>query len=131
MMRRCLRALLVAAVLCAPAIGRAQDSAVRFPILSVGDSTFTFSITQVPWVARGQQGIAVDPRRRDVLVARFRVLSVTDGVADALIIGQTQRVNTDHVALLREPNNAWYARRSFWVGTIGGTIAGFLIGLAL
>ena len=117
--------------LVAPNALHAQDSAVRFEIRTVGDSTFTFASTQAPWVARGQHGIAVDPRRRDGLVARFVVLTVADGVANALILGQSQKVTTDHMVLLRPPQSHWYANKTFWSGALGGLLGGFVLGKAL
>ena len=120
-------ALLVGAIV-APQRARAQDSAVRFEIRSVGDSTFTFDVSRAPWVARGQKGIAVDPRRRDGLVARFVVLAVDGGVANALIVGQAQKLTTDHVVLLRPPREHWYASKKFWAGALGGLVVGFFVG---
>lgn len=113
-----------------PARARAQDEAVRFDIRSVGDSTFTFDVSRAPWVARGQSGIAVDPRRRDGLVARFVVLGVSEGVANALILGQSQKLTTEHVVLLRPPRERWYASGKFWLGALGGLIVGFFVGHA-
>ena len=106
----------------------AQDTAQRFEITAVGDTTFQFAVPNAPWVARGQQGIAVDPRRRDGLVARFRVMSVTNGIADALILGQTQKVTTEHVALVTPPPPRFYSRWSFWSGLAAGLVGGFAIG---
>ena len=129
MLARFVRVLTVAAaVLVLPAAVRAQDSAIRLEIRSVGDSVFTFNSSPVSWIARGQQGIVVDPRRRDVLVARFRVLSVDAGVGNALILGQTQPVSTDHVALLREPRPHWFTSKSFWFGVAAGAAGGFVVG---
>ena len=129
MLARALRAgALAIALVILPSAVRAQDTAVRMEIKSVGDSTFTFNATNVPWVARDQSGIVVDPRRRDVLVARFKVLSVEAGTGNALILGQTQRVSTDHVALLSEPHPPWYTRRTFWTGLAIGLIGGFGLG---
>lgn len=125
---RILLALALACAAGAPRAARAQDNAVRFEIRTVGDSTFTFAAPQAPWVARGQKGIAVDPRRRDGLVARFVVLGVDDGVANALILGQSQKVTTDHVVLLRPPRMHWYASKRFWVGALGGLAVGFAAG---
>jgi hypothetical protein len=131
MFARVIRSLaIVAALAVAPSIVRAQDSAVRMEIKSVGDSTFTFNSSQIPWVASGQNGIVVDPRRRDVLVARFRVLTVESGVGSALILGQTQPVSVDHVALLRQPRPHWYTSKSFWIGVAGGVVGGFIAGKA-
>lgn len=128
---RWLCALVVALALVVPLGVRAQDTAVRFEIMSVNDSTFTFNAGHVAWIARGQSGIAVDPRRRDVLVARFRILGVRAGIAEALILGQTQKVTTDHVALVHEPTPRWYTSRSFWSGLLAGLAGGVLIGRAL
>jgi hypothetical protein len=131
MLARFVRVLTVAAaVLVVPAAVRAQDSAIRLEIRSVGDSVFTFNSSPVSWIARGQQGIVVDPRRRDVLVARFRVLSVDAGVGNALILGQTQPVSIDHVALLREPRPRWFSNKTFWFGVAAGAAGGFVIGKA-
>ena len=124
-------ALALAVGVTAPRAARAQDNAVRFEIRSVGDSTFTFATPQAPWVARGQKGIAVDPRRRDGLVARFVVLGVDAGVANALILGQSQKVTTDHVVLLRPPQLHWYASKRFWAGALGGLVVGIVTGKAL
>ena len=124
-------ALALAVGAAAPRAARAQDNAVRFEIRSVGDSTFTFATPQAPWVARGQKGIAVDPRRRDGLVARFVVLGVDGGVANALILGQSQKVTTDHVVLLRPPQLHWYASKRFWAGALGGLVVGIVTGKAL
>jgi len=120
----------LAAAATAPRVAHAQDNAVRFEIRSVGDSTFTFAAPQAPWVAKGQKGIAVDPRRRDGLVARFVVLGVDDGIANALILGQSQKVTTDHVVLMRPPRSHWYASKRFWFGALGGAVAGFVAGKA-
>ena len=128
---RLLLALALAAGFTAPRAARAQDNAVRFEIRTVGDSTFTFAAPQAPWVARGLKGIAVDPRRRDGLVARFVVLGVDGGVANALILGQSQKVTTDHVVLLRPPQMHWYASKRFWAGALGGAVIGFAAGKAL
>ena len=83
----------------APRAG-AQERAVRFEITEAQDTVFSFAVGRYPWVAPGQRGIVVDPRRRDVLVARFRVLRVQDGVATALVTGQTTTLSTSHAALL-------------------------------
>ena len=127
---RILLALALFAGIGAPRAAHAQDSAVRFEIRAVGDSTFTFATPQAPWVARGQKGIAVDPRRRDGLVARFVVLGVDGGLANALILGQSQKVTTDHVVLLRPPRSHWYASKRFWAGALGGLAVGVAVGSA-
>ena len=102
----------------------AQASATRFEITAVGDTTFTFRVGgPIEWVRRGQRGIVVDPRRRDVLIARFRVTDVRNGEATALITGQTTVVETEQVALLTRPETPWYRQRTFWLGLLlGGAI---------
>jgi hypothetical protein len=107
------------------------DDRARFEILSVGDSTFTFAVGSRHWVAPHARGDAVDPRRRNALVARFEVTSVSGGVATALIIGETTRLNTTHVALLDAPREAFYRKGSFWGGVLAGVVAGAGITAAL
>jgi hypothetical protein len=118
-------ALLAAVAAVAPAAS-AQESATRFEITAVADTTFSIRIGERSgWVRRGLEGIAVDPRRRDLLIARFRVVDVSDGEAVALITGQTTLVETEHVALLTRPRTPWYRQRGFWVGLLlGGAIGG-------
>ena len=111
-------------LLAAAPAAHAQPSATRFEITAVGDTTFVFRVGDPQdWVRRGMSGIAVDPRRRDVLIARFRVTAVRDGEATALITGQTTVVETEHVALLTRPETPWYRRPTFWIGLVlGGAI---------
>ena len=109
-------------------IAGAQETSVRFEITAVGDTSFLFRPGRHAWVSAGQRGIAVDPRRRDVMVARFRVVQVSDGVATAVITGQTTNIATDHVALIVQPNPHWYQRRTFWVGALVGAIIGAAAG---
>ena len=79
------------------------------------------------WLRRGLTGIAIDPRKRDVLVARLRVLSVDKaGNVSALVTGQTTAVTTSHVVLMQEEPPAWFKRRTFW----GGMVLGVALGAA-
>jgi hypothetical protein len=106
----------------------AQEGAVRFEITNVSDSTFTFPVGRNRWVSKRQRGIAVDPRRRDVLVARFRVLRVESGTATALITGETTRLEADDVALLERPRPRFYQRAEFWMGAAIGAAVGLGLG---
>jgi hypothetical protein len=113
-------AVLAGSALTASAQGKAP---ARFPITSVGDSTFSFHSGSARWVARGSEGAVVDPSRRDALVAHFRVLSVLHGDAIALVTGQMTDVTTDHVAVLEAPGRPWYRVRLFWLGLfLGGAV---------
>ena len=133
---RCLGRRLRAAALClmvcmaVPGVAAAQFRGIRFEITQVGDTTFRFPRGFATWVKEGVTGIAVDPRRRDVLVARFRVIAVDSGLATALITGQTTRVATEHVVVLREPPRPWWRGLTFWGGTALGAALGFLLGRA-
>ena len=126
-----MRRLLAAAALCAMTATsvRAQYRGVRFEIISVGDTTFVFSSGGEKWLRQGQTGIAVDPRRRDALVARFRVTTVRDGVVDALVTGQTTNIRVEHVAILEEPRRRWYRAGSFWAGLLTGATIGVSVAL--
>ena len=120
-----LAAIACAALLPARRAG-AQDlqRAVRFQIAAVGDTTFTFPVGGAKWVRVGAKGIAIDPRRRDALVARFEVLRIERGTATALVTGETMRLTVDHFAVLEEPKMPWFAQRPFWLGTVLGLLVG-------
>ena len=105
----------------------AQFRGVRFEITQVSDTTFRFPRGTAGWVKAGSTGIAVDPRRRDVLVARFRVVRVDSGLVTAVITGQTTRVATEHVAVMSEPPRPWYRGITFWGGVVFGIVIGALI----
>jgi hypothetical protein len=105
----------------------AQFRGVRFEITQVSDTTFRFPRGTAGWVKPGETGIAVDPRRRDALVARFRVVKVDSGLVTALVTGMTTRVATEHIAIMSEPQKPWYRTMIFWGGTLLGFVAGVLI----
>ena len=109
----------------------AQETSARFEIASAGDSTFTLVVGRHPWVRPGLYGIVVDPRQRDVLIARFQIIAADSANAMGLITGMTTRVTTEHVALLDKPPPPvppWHKRRSFWLGVLFGVAAGFTLG---
>lgn len=107
-----------------PALLTSQESAARFEIGAVGDSTLTFEVGKHDWIEVGQRGIVVDPQRRDALVARFHIIEVSNGQATALVTGQTMRVTPDHVALLNRPPVRFYRHLAFWAGALIGAVAG-------
>jgi hypothetical protein len=121
-MRRLLTILGLALGLAAPL--NAQVKGVRFEITAVGDTTLSFAVGTAQWVRKGLSGIAVDPRRRDALVARFRIVDVNEGIATAVITGQTTRTAMDQVAILDEPTRSLYRTLGFW----GGVVIGFALG---
>lgn len=125
-------AVVVAALLGAlPGGAGAQETSARFEIASAGDSTFTLVVGRHPWVRPGLYGIVVDPRQRDVLIARFQIIAADSANAMGLITGMTTRVTTEHVALLDKPPPPvppWHKRRSFWLGVLFGVAAGVAIG---
>jgi len=120
---------LIAAVGCAcapPHVTAVRDpaGARRFEIIDAGDSTFKFIVAGTPWVRGGDVGVAVDPRRRDALVARFVVQTRVADTATALITGQTARVTATHVALLDVPRRRPLTQRAFWWGVFTGGVLG-------
>ena len=123
-------AVLIMLVPTRPAGAQAAPT-LRFEITAVGDSTIEFSVRDQPWVKAHLRGIAVDPRRRDMLVAQFEVLRVRDGVATALITGATTRVSVDHVAQLAQPPRPWWRAGSVWVAALVGLGAGLALGAGL
>lgn len=126
-------ALAVAGLCGSPNDAGAQETSARFEIASAGDSTFTLVVGRHPWVRPGLYGIVVDPRQRDVLIARFQVIAADSANAMGLVTGMTARVTTEHVALLDQPPPPpapWHQRRSFWLGILLGVAAGFSLGVA-
>ena len=113
----------------------AQFRGVRFEITQVGDTIFRFPRGSATWVkpcrssicGPGESGIAVDPRHRDELVARFKVARVDSGLVTAVITGQTTRVATEHIAVMAKPPKPWYKGITFWAGTVFGIVIGALI----
>jgi len=105
----------------------AQFRGVRFEITQVGDTTFRFPRGRAGWVKPGVTGIAVDPRRRDALVAQFEVVRIDSGLVTALVTGQTTRVATEHVVVISEPAKPWYKSLTFWGGTVFGIVIGALL----
>lgn len=126
-MRRCAAVVLcLIAALVLPTTARAQSRQVRFLITAIGDSTIEFRTGSHKWIRPGQLGVAVDPRRRDELIARFRVESVREGSATAVITGQTTAVSPEHVAVLDEPRRSAYRSPAFWIGIVVGGALGFI-----
>jgi hypothetical protein len=126
------RALLSAAgatllVLGGSASARGQTGYARFDLLSVKDSSFTFTTPRQTWVAAGQQGLAVDPAHGDELIAKFRITNVKDGTATAVVTAQTGRLTTDHVALVAQPKGPFYKSPWFWVGLVAGGVVGYAV----
>lgn len=122
------RLALLAAVIVGATTAGAQDRSVRFEIASVGDTTVTIRLGRATWIRAGARGVAVDPAQRDELVARFRVLRVTDNEAVAVVTGQTMPLSTAHMAVFSEPRRRFYGVRAFWLGLLGGALIGFGIG---
>src|SRR5687767_9152594 len=132
LVRQVLAGVLLATVFAAPNDLAAQETSARFEIASAGDSTFTLVVGKQVWVRPGLYGIVVDPRQRDVLVARFQIIAADSANAMGLVTGMAARVTTEHVALLDRPPPPvppWHRRRSFWLGMLFGIAAGFGLGV--
>ena len=128
----CLTMLLSLAAARPAAAQVAQDArTVRFGITSIADSTFTFAVGDNPWVVKGLRGLAVDPRRNDVLVARFVVTDVARGEATALITGETTRLALQHSILLQAPPERHPHRTApIAIAAVLGLLVGFVAGRA-
>jgi hypothetical protein len=128
-MRFILACLATLLLLMPVARAHAQDRDVRFTITAVGDTTVTFRAGKMTWVVRSPRAIVVDPRRRDELVARIKVLSVSStGDATAGVTGQTGRISLDHFVVAREPPSRWYRNAYLWMGAALGLVTGFGLG---
>jgi hypothetical protein len=114
---------------CAPQPGPVRATGAppaRFEIVAVRDTTFDFAVGSQRWLRPGVTGIAVDPKRRDGLVAGYRVLAVRGGVVTAVITGQTTRLTPDHMALAVRPAVPLVKQRAFWLGAFAGGLLGGL-----
>jgi len=98
--------------------------AARFEIDAVDDSTVRFRPLEAHWIRAGMSAYAVDPLRRDALVARLLVQVETGDAMSALVTSQTGRVTTSHFLLVPKPAVPWWRERPFWVGAIAGSALG-------
>ncbi len=98
--------------------------AARFEIDAVDDSTARFRPKESRWVRPGMAVYAVDPMRRDAIVARMRVLSAEGESVTALVTSQVARVNTSHVLLIARDVAPWWRARTFWWGAAAGGAVG-------
>jgi hypothetical protein len=107
----------------------AQTRDYRFEITAVTDTTVTFKAGRLTWVVRSPNTVVVDPKRRDALVARLKVLTVSStGEATALVTGQMGRITTEHFVIAAEPKSRWYRNPLLWMGTGFGLVLGFALG---
>ena len=123
------RWLWVAATACAlatPSRLHAQAAFVRFDIVSIDDTTFTFATTGSSWVKPKRTGIVVDPLHCDELIAKFRVTKAHKGTATGLVTGQTARLSPTDVALLTQPHPLFLTRPWFWIGVVAGGVIGYV-----
>ncbi len=110
---------------------RGGDGDRRFLIVAVGDSTVSLLAAGERWLRSGTYGIAVDPRRRDALVARLYVQTRVADTAVALVTGQTTRLSTDYVAIFRQPSTPVLRQGGFWGGLASGFALGALVALVI
>lgn len=108
----------------APVSFQIPRDAFRFEIESVDDSIARFRPAEVRWLRPGMPVYAVDPTRRDALVARLRIVDADSGRMRALVVGQVTAVSQEHVLLAVRPYRPWYRDRRFWAGVITGALAG-------
>lgn len=102
---------------------RFPRDAARFQLQPLTDSTVSFLPVEARWVRTGAEGVAVDPARGDALIARVRVMEISNTSAVALVTGQTSRIDPGHVLLLVPPAVPWWRERAFWVGVLSGVTA--------
>lgn len=106
-----------------PVLPRIPRDAARYEIDAVDDSTATFRVFESRGLRVGLSAYAVDPVRRDALVARLTIVRRDSTTATALVTSQVARVTTDHVLLVPPPRRSWWRTKLFWIGTlVGGAI---------
>jgi hypothetical protein len=107
-----------------PVFRRIPRDAARFEIDAADDSTATFRVFESRWLRAGLSAYAVDPVRRDALVARLTILRRDSTTATALVTSQVARVTTDHFLLVSPPRTPWWGTKLFWIGTLVGSAVG-------
>ena len=103
---------------------RMPRDAARFEIDAVDDSTVRFRRLESRWLRPGMLAVAVDPRNRDALVARLRLVYVDSAKVTALVTGQVSRVTTSHFLLVARPQTRWFQNSHFWLGAVAGAAVG-------
>ena len=103
---------------------RMPRDAARFEIDAVDDSTVRFRRLESRWLRPGMVAVAVDPRNRDALVARLRLVYVDSASVTALVTGQVSRVTTSHFLLVARPHTRWFRDSHFWLGAVAGAAVG-------
>jgi hypothetical protein len=103
---------------------RIPRDAARFEIEAVDDSTARFRPFEAKWLRTGMTVYAVDPTKRDALVARLRIVDTDSGRLVARVTGQVTRVTTEHFLLAVRPGTPWYKRGTFWSGLLAGAAVG-------
>ncbi len=98
--------------------------AARFEIDAVNDSTASFRPQEARWIRVGMSAYAVNPLKRDALVARLRVQAQTGESMTALVTSQVGRVSTAHFLLIMRPAEPWWRGDRFWWGAAAGTVLG-------
>lgn len=107
-----------------PVLPRIPRDAARFEIDAIDDSTATFRVFESRWVRTGLSAYAVDPVRRDALVARLTIIRRDSTTATALVTSQVARVTTDHFLLVPPLPRVWWRTRRFWLGALVGSAVG-------
>ena len=107
-----------------PLLPRIPRDAARFEIDAVDDSTATFRVFESRWMRAGLSAYAVDPMRRDALVARLTIMRRDSTTASALVTSQVARVTTDHFLLVPPPHTPWWRAQRFWFGALVGSALG-------
>ena len=103
---------------------RIPRDAARFEIEVVDDSTAVIRVEEARWVRRGLAAYAVDPQRRDALVARLSVIALDSTTARLLVTSQVTRVTTEHFLLVPRPATPWWRSRVVWTSMVAGALAG-------
>ncbi|HEY0930510.1 MAG TPA: hypothetical protein VGE27_11380 [Gemmatimonas sp.] len=105
-------------------VARIPRNAPRFEIDSVTDSTAIFRVQEAQWLRTGMSGYAIDPRQRDALVARVKVVAADSAYATVQVTSQVSLVKRDHVLLIVEPLRPWWRKGLFWTGAGLGALLG-------
>jgi hypothetical protein len=105
-------------------------NAWRFAVVELTDSTVRFDASDARWLRPGMIGYAVDPSKKDALVASLSLMGTGGREYKALITGQREPVDSTHIVVFLRPDTPWWRTKHYWGGFVIGVVVTTVAALA-